>query len=108
MGFMREHTDSRAAAIGRSLGMSVNGRRINMLSPIQAGKFDMRAAPLPAIALDAANDDAPLELSGTYLGRDDESTGSVTLSMHGFTAAYAKLRKGCDAAAPNAAGRPSP
>jgi len=108
MGFMREHTDSRAAAIGRSLGMSVNGRRINMLSPIQAGKFDMRAAPLPAIALDAANDDAPLELSGTYLGRDDESTGRVTLSMHGFTAAYAKLRKGCDAAAPNAAGRPSP
>jgi hypothetical protein len=108
MGFMREHTDSKAVALGRSLGMNVNGRRINMLSPVLTGKFDMRTASLPASALDAANDDAPLELSGSYLGRDDESTGRVTLSMHGFTAAYAKLRKDCDAAAPNAAGTHGP
>jgi hypothetical protein len=99
MGFMREHADSDAAANWRSLSLSVNGQRFNLLGPIQAGKFDMRAASLPSIALEAASDSGPLELSGTYLGRNEETTGKVTLSMRGFPVAYAKLRKGCDAAA---------
>jgi hypothetical protein len=96
MGFMHEHVDSDAAASGRSLSVSVNDQRFNLLGPVQAGRFDMRAASLPAIALEAAGDSAPLELSGTYLGKNDETTGRVTLSMRGFAAAYAKLRKACD------------
>jgi hypothetical protein len=95
---MHEHVDSDAAASGRSLGMSVNGQRFNLLGPVQAGTFDLRAASLPAIALEAASDSAPLELSGTYLGKNDETIGRVTLSMRGFPAAYTKLRKACEAA----------
>jgi hypothetical protein len=103
MGFMREHADSDAAASARSLSVSVNGQRFNLLDPVQAGRFDMRAASLPAIALEAASDSAPLELSGTYLGRNDATAGSVTLSMRGFSRAYAKLRMACDVAVRNAA-----
>ena len=66
--------------LDRSLSLSVNGQRFNLLGPIQAGRFDTRAASLPPIALEAASDSAPLELSGTYLGRNEETTGKVTLS----------------------------
>jgi hypothetical protein len=96
------------------LGVNLNGQRIDLPYPISSTQLDMRAASLPASTFDAIGDDATIGLFGTGLARHDDPAGDVTLHMHGFSTAYARLRKSCDqpAQGPTAvmlpAGKPIP
>jgi hypothetical protein len=82
----------------RLIGLSVKGQQYQLTTEVPTAEVDMRGAALPASTFDAIDDDAMLAVSGTTLAPG----GSVGLSMHGFSTAYAKLRKLCDAPTRNA------
>jgi hypothetical protein len=92
----------------RLLGVSVNGRRIELPTQLPASQFDMRGATLPAGTFDAVGDDATIGLLGTGVARHEDPPGSAALNMHGFSTAYAKLRKSCDERARSPAAVASP
>jgi hypothetical protein len=78
-----------------SVSVSVSGQRIDLSYESSAQDFDIRVAALPPAALEhLADNEATLRLSGTDLARADEARG-ISLDMHGFAEAYAKLRKLC-------------
>jgi hypothetical protein len=105
----RDHVVSEIAGAGaRSVSISVNGQRVDLRDQIPATGIDFRAAWLSASPFDAAGDNATIGLSGTDLARNEESAGGIVLSMHGFSAQYAKLRKGCDRSAHIATAAASP
>jgi hypothetical protein len=56
----------------------------------------MRTAVLWPNMIDSADDKGAVEISGFGRERDSEPQGRIILSMTGFSAAYAKLRKACD------------
>jgi hypothetical protein len=96
----RDHVVSETSGAGpRSVSISVNGQRVELRDQIPATGIDIRSAWLSASTFDAAGDTATIRLSGTDVARSDESAGSIVLNMHGFSAEYAKLRKGCDGSA---------
>jgi hypothetical protein len=98
----REHVVSEISGAGaRSVSISMNGQRVDLRDQIPSPQLDIRSAWLPASTFDAVDDNATIALSGTDLARNDESAGGMTLSMHGFSTAYARLRKGCDGSARN-------
>jgi hypothetical protein len=102
LALVRQHLASEPPGTWSStVGISVSGRRIDLTYLNPSLQFDTRSASLPADRLDAIGDSTAIGVSTFGLGRDG-SAGSVTLNTDGFSAAYAKLRKGCDAAARNA------
>jgi hypothetical protein len=78
------------------LSVNLNGQRIDLPYQISSAQLDMRAVSLPASTFDAIGDDAMIGLFGTGLARHDDPAGDITLNMHGFSTAYARLRKSCD------------
>jgi hypothetical protein len=99
LALVREHLASEPPGTWSStVGISVSGQRINLTYLNSSLKFDTRSASLSADRLDPIGDSAAIGVSTFGLGRDG-SAGSVTLNTDGFSAAYAKLRKSCDAAA---------
>jgi hypothetical protein len=99
----RQHAVSETPGAGpRFVGISLSGQRFDLPSQIPSPDFDIRGASLPASTFDSVADNATIGLLGTDLARHDEPAGRVTLNMHGFSMAYAKLRKSCDEPARNA------
>jgi hypothetical protein len=101
----RQHVASEATAAGpRPFSLSVNGRRIELSNQMSSlWQLDIRSAWPSTNTFEAVDDNATLELSRVDLARNDESAGGMPLSMAGFSAQYAKLRKSCDDAARNVA-----
>jgi hypothetical protein len=80
----------------RSVGMSIDGQLVDLRYQVSAQQVDVRAASVPAGSVESFGDRTSLELFGTEFARGTNAEGSMSLSMHGFSAAYAILRKHCD------------
>jgi hypothetical protein len=80
----------------------VNGKEVELAYQATSGDLDVHAAPMPGGLLEAIGHDATVTLLG-FAGSQDGSARDVTLSMVGFSAAYAKLRESCDEPAQAAA-----
>jgi hypothetical protein len=76
----------------RLLSISVKGQQYQLPVEIPSQELEMRGTALPASTFDEMDDDAMIGVWGTGLA----PVGIVGLSMHGFSTAYAKLRKACD------------
>jgi hypothetical protein len=75
--------------------LAVNGKKISLTRIASASSY-VRAAWPAMSTLDAVPDGAMIELPGSELGRT--GLGNVTLTLDGFSAAYAKLKPRCSAA----------
>ncbi|HEY3642668.1 MAG TPA: hypothetical protein VGL31_16360 [Xanthobacteraceae bacterium] len=89
----RPHDDSDTLSAWARF-LSVNGHRFDLPYQIPSRELDARSTSVPASTFDALGDTATIGLS--------EPAAGATLNMHGFSAAYAKLRRSCDEAARNA------
>jgi hypothetical protein len=97
LGIARQRGASETSDTGpRFRSITVKGRQYQLPIEIPSQELDIRGAALPAGTFEAAGDDAAIGLFGTGLGGN-----IVALSMHGFSAAYAKLRKSCVGLAPS-------
>jgi hypothetical protein len=95
----RQHGASEAPGTGpRLLSISVKGQQYQLPIEVPTTDVEMRGTVLPASTFDAIDDDAMLAVSATGLA----PVGTVALSMHGFSIAYAKLQKSCDEPTRNA------
>ncbi len=100
-----QHDASEAAVTGpRLAGISLSGQRLDLSNTYAAKDFDIRFASLTASTFDTVDDNATIGLS-TEPARPD---ALATLNMHGFSVAYAKLRKSCDERARNTIAVASP
>jgi hypothetical protein len=81
-----------------AVSITIGGKPIN-LARVASPNFYVRIGRLKLNALDAVGDDATIGLPGAELGRRDQ--GDVTLSMDGFSAAFAKLKPQCSGTANN-------
>jgi hypothetical protein len=61
----------------------------------QHPKLYLRGTQLVLTTLDGVTDDATIILPGTEFGREGGQAGDITLTMNGFSEAYAKLQKAC-------------
>jgi hypothetical protein len=77
----------------RPLRIAINGQRVSLANATKFG-IDSRATFIPAATLDAANDKSAITIDGFDPGRVGPDS-LITLSMAGFSAAYAKLRDAC-------------
>jgi hypothetical protein len=75
--------------------LAVNGKKLS-LTRVASASLYVRTAWLRASTLDTAGDGATIELPGSELGRT--GLGNVTLTLDGFSAAYAKLKPRCSVA----------
>lgn len=102
LGLTREHAVAEIPLGLRPASISVNGRRFDLGSPGLSAGFDVHAVWLTGSDLDAAGNNVTLGLSAADLARN-EAAGGRMLDMHGFSAAYAKLRTSCESSARNTA-----
>ncbi len=79
-----------------ALSISINGEPFYLTVQRTSQQVEMHWGALSPSVLDAVTDDQTLGLSADDLVRHNEPPGGLLLSMNGFSAAYAKLRKGCD------------
>ncbi len=94
----RERSASnRIGASARPLRVTVNGSRIDLPYATPGETIEMRTTVLWPNMIDSADDKGAIEISGFGPERDDQPQGRIILNMAGFSAAYAKLRKACDA-----------
>jgi hypothetical protein len=94
----RERSASnRTAASARPLRVLVNGSGIDLPYATPGETIEMRTTILWPDVIDSADDKGSIEISGFGPGGDNEPQGRIILNMAGFSAAYAKLRKACDA-----------
>jgi hypothetical protein len=94
----RERSASnRIGASARPLRVTVNGSRIDLPYATQGATIEMRTTVLWPNVIDSADDKGAIEISGFGPERDNQPQGRIILNMAGFSAAYAKLRKACDA-----------
>jgi hypothetical protein len=75
--------------------LAVNGKKLS-LTRVASASLYVRTAWLGASTLDIVADGATIELPGSELGRT--GLGNVTLTLDGFSAAYAKLKPRCSVA----------
>jgi hypothetical protein len=75
--------------------LAVNGKKLS-LTRVASASLYVRTAWLGASTLDTVADGATIELPGSELGRT--ALGNVTLTLDGFSAAYAKLKPRCSVA----------
>ena len=96
--FARERNLSNPAGTApRPLRLTVNGSRIELPYATRSGAIEIRTVTLWPKMIDSAGDEGAIEISGFGPDTDHELQGHVILSMSGFSAAYARLRKACDA-----------
>jgi hypothetical protein len=94
----RERSASnRIGASSRPLRVTVNGSGIDLPYATPAETIEMRTTVLWPNVIDSADDKGSIEISGFGPERQNEPQGRIILNMAGFSAAYAKLRKACDA-----------
>jgi hypothetical protein len=89
---LAEETDSPGGTPVSTI--SINGKQLN-LNRASSPDFYIRSAQVPSGTLDAGGNDGAIELPGSEIGRKDGTAEPVKLTMEGFSAAYAKLRKTC-------------
>ena len=95
VGLVRQHAG--AVLSGSSpVSIDLNGQRIDLRNQSSSQDFDFYSASLSGSALDASGEAATMALSAADLARNDAAAVGVTLDMHGFSAAYAKLRVSCE------------
>jgi hypothetical protein len=97
--FIRERGASNRFGDLRSLGVRVNGSRIDLPYAARSGKIEIRTpdpTDLWSNVIDSADDKSALEIFGFEPDVDSEPPDRIVLNMAGFSAAYAKLRKSCD------------
>jgi hypothetical protein len=58
-------------------------------------KFYIRSTQVAVTALDGVTDGTTIILPGSEFGRAGGLVGDITLTMDGFSAAFAKLQKTC-------------
>ena len=88
-------SDADSAGAGSpAASIAVNGKQVG-LTRVASPNFYVRLGWLRTNALDTVGDGATIELPGSELGRKE--LGNVTLTLDGFSAAYAKLPR-CSAA----------
>jgi hypothetical protein len=85
-----------SGAASPAASVAVNGKKVSLARVASAGLYVRMGWP-GLNALDAIADGATIELPGSELGRKE--LGNVSLTLDGFSAAYAKLRPRCSAAA---------
>ncbi len=86
-------TDSSGAG-SPAATIAVNGKQVG-LNRVASASFYVRSGWVAMNTLDTVGDGATIEVPGSELGRKE--LGNVTLTMDGFSAAYAKLRPHCSA-----------
>jgi hypothetical protein len=97
---------SAAAALAdatlRPISVTVSGQRVDLGSRYSSADYDLRSSSLglATLALLTGNEVA-MQLSGTDLAREDDGN-AVSLDMHGFSGAFAKLQNTCGGAAGDA------
>jgi hypothetical protein len=94
--FARDQRDQRVGlgAGARPIYLSINSHRME-LSYATDAVFDVRMVRLSADILDTATDRSAFAFEDFDAAARDATPRTVTLSMDGFSAAYAKLRKAC-------------
>jgi hypothetical protein len=95
----REHTASDASA-ARLSSISIGGHRIELPYQTSSHDFYTGSARLAGHTLDAVGDNTKFKVPGIDLARTDEPAGDMTLTMDGFSRAYAKLQGSCEQAPP--------
>jgi hypothetical protein len=90
------------ASAARPSSISVSGRRIELPYQTSSHDFHIRSARLAGHAFDAVEDDTKFEVPGIDPARADEPAGNMTLTMDGFSRAYAKLQGSCEQVSPPA------
>jgi len=107
--FARERPADRTSGAGvRPLRISMNGMRMDLPYATSAAGLELRTIPLLSQMVDSIDDTGAIEVFGFDPGggTDPPGTGApsteapraLTLSLGGFSAAYAKLRRACDEA----------
>jgi hypothetical protein len=91
----RQHVADALAAPLPSI--SISGQRIELPYQTSSNDFYARFARLAGHTFDAVADDTKFEVPGN-LARADEPAGNMTLTMDGFSRAYAKLQGSCEQA----------
>ena len=86
-------TDSSGAG-SPAASIAVNGKQVS-LNRVKSTSFYVRSGWVAINTLDTVGDGVTIELPGSELGRKE--LGNVTLTMDGYSAAYAKLRPHCAA-----------
>jgi len=96
--FARERrASSGAGAPSRPLRVTMNGSGIDLPYATPGESIEVRTTVLWPNVIDSADDKGAIEISGLGPDRDSQPQGRVVLNMAGFSAAYAKLRKACEA-----------
>jgi hypothetical protein len=86
-------SDTEASGTGSPVAsIVVNGKKVGLIRVASTNLY-VRAAWPAVNMLDTFGDGATIELPGSELGRKE--LGNVTLTLDGFSAAYAKLRPRC-------------
>src|SRR5262249_1113095 len=84
-------------APSRPLRVTMNGSGIDLPYATPGESIEVRTTVLWPNVIDSADDKGAIEISGLGPDRDSQPQGRVVLNMAGFSAAYAKLRKACEA-----------
>jgi hypothetical protein len=80
--------------------ISIGGHHIELPYQTSSNDFYARSARLAGHTFDAVGDDTKFEVPGNDPARGDEPAGNMTLTMDGFSRAYAKLQGSCEQAPP--------
>lgn len=98
----RLNTDADAwmAAAQPAVTIGINGQDVRFVRLYDANLY-VRAGQLSAATLDTVSDDTTIALPAAEFGRQLGPSGDITLSMIGFSAAFAKLQKACALAKAN-------
>jgi hypothetical protein len=94
--FGREHlpSDPSASSARGPVSIRLSDKQISV-SRQEHPKFYIRSTQVAATALDGIVDGTTIILPGTEFRREGGPGGDITLTMDGFSAAYAKLQKAC-------------
>jgi hypothetical protein len=124
--FARERPAAAISTGAPPLRVSVNGTRIDLPYAAQSGKIEIHTTILWPDAIASTDDTGAVEISGfdaaadggslggasqsSHNSQDDSLRNRIVLSMAGFSAAYARLRKVCSetASADNSCGPGGP
>jgi hypothetical protein len=87
-------SDPPAPAAPPPVGIRLSDKHFD-LSRERYSAFYVRSTQLAPAALDGVADGATMVLPGAEFGREEGPAGDVTLTMDGFSAAYARLQKAC-------------
>jgi hypothetical protein len=91
-------SDPSASSAQRPISIRLSDKRFDKQFNVyrqQHPKLYLRWSQLALTALDGVTDVATISLPGTEFGREGGLAGDITLTMDGFSAAYAKLQKAC-------------